>query len=130
VYVRSKVVKGHTYYYLVRGERHGAKVMQKVVRYLGKSAGAGQCKVTKAYLTGVLNRERAASLADKALTDLNDALATGKSNALTAYLNSMARFRKYSLNNQLAIALQCPHATLVAGFRASITSSATFGDFG
>ena len=117
MYVRSKIIKGHTYYYLVRGERHGAKVLQKVVRYLGKSAGAGQRKVTKAYLTGVLNRERAVSLVDKALTDLNDALASGKSDALTAYLNSMARFRNYSLNNQMAIALQCPHATHVAGFR-------------
>jgi hypothetical protein len=36
VYVRYKVIKGHTYYYLVRGERHGTQVKQKVVRYLGK----------------------------------------------------------------------------------------------
>jgi hypothetical protein len=64
-----------------------------------------------------MNRERASSLVDQALTDLSNALASGKGDTLTAYLNSMARFRKYSLNNQMAIALQCPHATLVAGFR-------------
>ena len=40
MYVRHKVIKGHTYYYLVRGERQGGKVRQKVVRYLGKQPGA------------------------------------------------------------------------------------------
>ena len=39
MYVRKKVIKGHTYYYLVRGERHGKKVKQKVVQYLGAAAG-------------------------------------------------------------------------------------------
>lgn len=36
MYVRRKIIKGHTYYYLVRGERHGKTVRQKVVQYLGK----------------------------------------------------------------------------------------------
>lgn len=32
------------------------------------------------------------------------------------YLRIMSRFRHYSLNNQLLIWMQCPHATAVAGF--------------
>ena len=36
-YVRAKKVKGHTYYYLVRGERVGKQVRQKVIKYLGKN---------------------------------------------------------------------------------------------
>jgi hypothetical protein len=34
-YVRSKTVKGHTYYYLVEGVREGNKTYQKVIAYLG-----------------------------------------------------------------------------------------------
>ena len=36
MYIRYKVIKGHRYFYLVRGERHGNKVKQIHVRYLGK----------------------------------------------------------------------------------------------
>ena len=32
------------------------------------------------------------------------------------YLNTMSKFRHYSLNNQLLICIQCPEATMVAGF--------------
>ena len=34
-----------------------------------------------------------------------------------AYLQFMTAFRRYSFNNLMLIALQCPHATRVAGFR-------------
>jgi hypothetical protein len=37
MYIRSKTIKGHTYYYLVEGRREGKTVRQKVIRYLGKS---------------------------------------------------------------------------------------------
>lgn len=37
-YVRSKNIKGHTYYYEVRSVREGDKVRQEYVRYLGKTA--------------------------------------------------------------------------------------------
>jgi hypothetical protein len=37
VYVRHKIIKGHRYYYLVRGERRGRRVQQIHVRYLGKN---------------------------------------------------------------------------------------------
>jgi hypothetical protein len=40
VYVRYKIIKGHLYYYLVKGVREGGKVRQKVVKYLGKHPGA------------------------------------------------------------------------------------------
>ncbi len=43
-------------------------------------------------------------------------LQAGKSEALTAYLTTMARFHTYSFGNQLAIAKQKPTATQVAGF--------------
>jgi hypothetical protein len=35
VYIRSKKVKGHTYYYIVEGKLVNGKVKQKVKRYLG-----------------------------------------------------------------------------------------------
>lgn len=34
-YVRTKTIKGRTYYYLVEGVRVGNKTYQKVVAYLG-----------------------------------------------------------------------------------------------
>src|SRR5580693_9361452 len=43
-------------------------------------------------------------------------LEAGKSDALTAYLDAMARFHNYSFGNILAIARQKPTATNVAGY--------------
>ena len=40
MYVRHKIIKGHQYYYLVEGLRVGRRVKQRVIRYLGKHAGA------------------------------------------------------------------------------------------
>jgi hypothetical protein len=42
-------------------------------------------------------------------------LEAGKSDALTAYLDAMARFHNYSFGNILQIARQRPDATNVAG---------------
>jgi len=39
------------------------------------------------------------------------------SKIFTDYLNSQARFHKYSWNNSMLIAMQCPDATQVAGYR-------------
>ena len=36
VYIRAKVVRGKTYYYLVRSVRDEGKVKQIVLKYLGK----------------------------------------------------------------------------------------------
>jgi antirestriction protein ArdC len=57
-------------------------------------------------------------IASQALVTLTEALKSGKSETLTAYLKVMARFTKYSWNNSLLIAIQRPSATRVAGFRA------------
>jgi hypothetical protein len=48
---------------------------------------------------------------------LIEQLEQGKSEALTAYLNAMARFHKYSFSNILSIAHARPDATHVAGIR-------------
>jgi hypothetical protein len=48
---------------------------------------------------------------------LIEQLEQGKSEALTAYLNAMARFHNYSFGNILSIAHYCPDATHVAGIR-------------
>ncbi len=47
---------------------------------------------------------------------LIEQLEAGHSDALTAYLNAMSRFHRYSLGNVLEIARQRPAATNVAGF--------------
>ncbi len=49
---------------------------------------------------------------------LIEQLEAGKSEALTVYLNAMARFHNYSFGNILAIAVQKPDATRVAGLYA------------
>jgi hypothetical protein len=49
---------------------------------------------------------------------LIEQLKAGKSDALTAYLEAMSRFHRYSFGNVLAIARQRPGATNVAGFHA------------
>ncbi len=59
-----------------------------------------------------------AEIVSNALAMLAAALEAGNSAALTAYLNVMARFHKYSWTNCLLIAMQRPDATHVAGFRA------------
>lgn len=38
VYIRSKKVKGQTYYYIVEGKLIKGKVKQKVLKYLGNVA--------------------------------------------------------------------------------------------
>ena len=52
------------------------------------------------------------------LDSLGEKVATlGESAEWIAYLQFMAAFRRYSFHNQMLIAMQCPHATRVAGFR-------------
>jgi len=57
-------------------------------------------------------------LAGNALDKLADELSRGISDGLLTYLQTMGKFHRYSLNNQLLIALQKPDATRVAGFHA------------
>lgn len=65
-----------------------------------------------------MKREEIEQLAKDSLADLRNALKAGKSEAMTRYLQVMARFHHYSFRNALLIAVQSPLATHVAGFRA------------
>lgn len=55
-------------------------------------------------------------ITNKALEELAAALEQGHSDTLTAYLKTMSRFSKYSLNNFFLIARQQPDACRVAGY--------------
>ena len=65
-----------------------------------------------------MKREEVTELVDRGIRELNEALASGKSDRLQQYLDVMARFPHYSFNNCLLVALQFPQATLVQGFHA------------
>ena len=63
-------------------------------------------------------REQTLSQVDQSLQKLDEQLKSGRSEALTQFLSTMAKFHKYSFSNQLLIQLQRPDATRVAGFNA------------
>lgn len=63
-----------------------------------------------------MKKEEARKLAEQGLAELHQALQNGHSETLTRYLNMMGRFHRYSFNNILLIARQCPDAVYVAGF--------------
>lgn len=65
-----------------------------------------------------MNKEQAEKLSKDALDQLATELESGRSERLTEYLATMARFPQYSLGNVILIATQRPDATLVAGFHA------------
>jgi hypothetical protein len=73
---------------------------------------------TPAGCTRAQKLERIHDTVEEALEQLATALEAGKSETLKAWLKTMARFHDYSLNNQMLIAWQRPHATHVAGFHA------------
>jgi antirestriction protein ArdC len=61
--------------------------------------------------------EQIKEITDKATEQLVAALNAGRSEALTAYLDAIGRFHRYSLPNVMLIASQKPNASRVAGFR-------------
>lgn len=63
-----------------------------------------------------MKAEEAKKIADQALQQLELALKSGKSQALTDYLKMLSRFHRYSFGNVLMILSQMPTATHVAGF--------------
>ena len=65
-----------------------------------------------------MRKEEAVALSKKAIEELADALAAGKSDQLVKYLDTMSRFHRYSFGNCLLILQQYPKATKVAGFTA------------
>ncbi len=66
-----------------------------------------QPEVTAADLTGIVNNH---------LNTLIEAIKTGNSERLTAYLAYSSRFHRYSRRNQELIYEQAPHATSVASY--------------
>ena len=64
-----------------------------------------------------MKREEVVKKVDSALTELEKALAAGKSETLKNYLRFLGSFHTYSLRNLILIYTQCPEATYVAGYR-------------
>lgn len=60
----------------------------------------------------------ATKLAEQGIDQLAEALSQGRSDTLEAYLGVLAKFHRYSFQNCMMIACQCPDATHVAGFHA------------
>lgn len=56
-------------------------------------------------------------LVEQGIGRLLDELRQGKSERLEQYLVFVARFHRYSLQNQMLILMQCPRATYVAGYK-------------
>ena len=63
-----------------------------------------------------MKTELAKKMIEEAMGRLEQALAAGRSEALSEYLATIARFHHYSFRNVLLIATQFPQATRVAGF--------------
>lgn len=64
-----------------------------------------------------MKSDEAKKTIDQALAKLLADLQAGKSESLTRYLRTLARFHRYSFGNVLLILCQRPSATHVAGFR-------------
>ena len=64
-----------------------------------------------------MNSEHIKKVTNEAIEQLMEALNAGHSEALTRYLEAMAKFRAYSFSNVLLILKQCPNASRVAGYR-------------
>lgn len=64
-----------------------------------------------------MKTEDAKDLIDRQLDSLSEALEAGKSDQLSTFLSTMAKFHHYSLGNVLLIMCQAPEATHVAGFQ-------------
>ena len=58
-----------------------------------------------------MNSENIKKVTNQAIEQLIEALKAGKSEALTNYLAAVANFHRYSFQNILLIARQCPQAT-------------------
>ncbi len=65
-----------------------------------------------------MKREEAMKLVEEGIAALNEALRNGHSETLKRFLDTVARFHRYSFNNAILIAAQRPDATQVAGFHA------------
>lgn len=62
------------------------------------------------------NQERLKEITERIEAGIRDILESGDMQKYQEYLRTMSRFHRYSVNNQMLIHLQCPNATLVAGY--------------
>lgn len=65
-----------------------------------------------------MTKQAARSITEQALCDLAQQLEQGHSETLVTFLDTLAKFHRYSFNNVMLIAMQRPDATHVAGFNA------------
>ncbi len=63
-----------------------------------------------------MKREEAMQLVEEGIVALNEALRNGHSETLERFLDTVARFHRYSLSNAILISAQRPDASRVAGF--------------
>jgi antirestriction protein ArdC len=63
-----------------------------------------------------MKRDEVKQLIEQGVQELNDALAAGKSDTLTRFMEVMAKFPRYSFGNCILIAMQFPDAKFVQGF--------------
>ena len=62
-------------------------------------------------------KEQIKKLTDQIEAGIKALLQSGDLEKYQAYLRTMSHFHHYSVNNQMLIFSQCPHATLVAGYQ-------------
>ena len=62
-------------------------------------------------------KEQIKKLTDQIEAGIKALFQSGDLEKYQAYLNTMSHFHHYSVNNQMLIFSQCPHATLVAGYQ-------------
>lgn len=63
-----------------------------------------------------MKREEAMQLVEEGIAALNEALRNGHSETLERFLETVARFHRYSLSNAILISAQRPDSSRVAGF--------------
>src|SRR3954451_8349715 len=91
----------------------------------GQGQGGNTMKTTTSTVTPISEnpkqsqpRQTAKEVIAANVKSLIEQLEAGNSDALTAYLDAMSRFHRYSFGNVLSIARQRPGATRVCGFHA------------
>ena len=62
------------------------------------------------------NRERLKEITDRIEAGIQEMFQSGNVKKYEAYLRTMGRFHRYSVNNVMLILMQRPDATLVAGY--------------
>ena len=62
-------------------------------------------------------KEQIKALTEKIEEGIQTLFQSGDLEKYQAYLRTVSRFHRYSVNNQMLIFAQCPHATLVAGYQ-------------